>query len=167
MRRILLVDDEMNVLHALQRGLRQIFMEDEIIIEICTDPIEAANKLGVTEYDCVISDFRMPRMDGIDFLRIAKEIQPDTVRIMLSASTESQTVVEAVNEAEVFRYLTKPWDALELSEKIRSAFAHRDALNGERAQAISPQEAEAERLENMEPGITKVNWGPGGAVIPE
>ena len=173
MRRIMLVDDEINVLHALQRTLRQAAFDDKIDIEIFTDPQPALARCRDAAFDIVISDYRMPEMNGIDFLKAFKEIQSNTVRLVLSASTEFDTLMNAINQAEVFRYITKPWHDVELKETVQLALARRDQALEElrlfdqlRAQfgELSPQELEAKRLEADEPGITKVNWGPDGSV---
>ncbi|HTD06266.1 response regulator [Undibacterium sp.] len=174
MRRILLVDDEQNILHALQRSLRQIAKSMDIRIELFTEPQAAIQRLGEVEFDFAISDYHMPRLDGVDFLRVAKEIQPDMVRMMLSASADFGTIMGAVNEAEVFKYIVKPWAGPELEQIVLAAIARHDQLieerkliNEQRAQCdvLTPEEREAKRLENIEPGITKVNWGPDGSIL--
>jgi DNA-binding NtrC family response regulator len=173
MRRFLLVDDEINVLNALQRALRQRMGTEDLKIEIHTDPVEALQRVGETAFDLVISDNRMPVMNGIEFLKAVKKIQPDAVRLMLSAYSEFSAVVNAVNEAEVFRYIAKPWQTGELKEIIHLALERRDQLVEDRRLAdevrvqrgaMTQQELEMKRLEAEEPGITKVNWGPDGSV---
>lgn len=173
MRKLLIVDDEVNVLNALRRTLRQKMDKDSLQIELFTEPLKALERCTETVFDIVISDYRMPQMDGVTFLKAVKEIQPDAVRLMLSASSEMQAVINAVNEAEVFRYVTKPWHADELDEIIRLAVMRRDQTLEDRRLAdevrlkrgeLTPQELEARRLEEEEPGITKVNWGPDGSV---
>lgn len=174
MRRFLLVDDEPSILHALQRALRRMPGGDEIEFELFTSPVEAIKRCAEVPFDLVISDFRMPEMLGVDFLRIVKELQPNATRLLLSASTEFTTVINAVNQAEVFRYLVKPWQAGELAEDIRLALEHRDKLVEDQRLAdtlrhslnnLSPEEQALKELEEEEPGITKVNWGPDGSVI--
>jgi DNA-binding NtrC family response regulator len=173
MRRILLLDDEINVLHALSRQLRNCFTGIDLQIEIFTDPEQALLRSGETTFDVVISDFRMPAINGVDFLKTMKGIQPDAVRLVLSASTEFGTVMSAVNQAEVFRYIAKPWQEAELKESIELAFARHDQNVREQGAAdelrdtrrdLSLQELEAQRLEAEEPGITKVKWNPDGSV---
>lgn len=174
MRRFLLVDDEINVLHALRRNLRHCIPDEELQIEIFTEPEKALVRCSEVSFDIVISDYRMPTMSGIEFLKMVKTIQPNAVRLVLSASTEFEAVVRAINQAEVFRYIAKPWQADEVSETIRLALVRHDEsleeqrlLNELRAQLgqLTPQEMEAKRLEKEEPGITKVKWGPDGSVI--
>lgn len=173
MKRFLLVDDEVNVLSALQRTLRQKLGDIDLKIETCSDPVAALERIGETAFDLVISDHRMPGMTGVEFLKAVRKIQPDAVRLMLSAYSEFQAVVNAVNEAEVFRYISKPWQAEELEEIIRLALARREKVLEDRRLSdevrvklgeLSPQSMEARRLEEEEPGITKVNWGPDGSV---
>ncbi len=174
MRRFILVDDEINVLHALQRALRNFAPDEDIRFEIFTNPVEALVRIGEVNFDLVLSDYRMPEMTGVEFLSLVKEIQPDTVRLVLSASTEFDAVMGAINRAEVFRYIAKPWHINDLEEDIRLALIHRDQIVGDRHLAdevrvqrgeLTPQELEAKRLEEEEPGITKVNWGPDGSIL--
>lgn len=175
MRRILLLDDEINVLNALQRALRQCFHGD-LRIEVFTDPEQALLRSAEVPFDVVISDLRMPALNGVDFLQAFKGIQPDAIRLMLSASTEFDAVMKAVNQAEVFRYIAKPWQIEHLKETLELAFVRRDeavetrritdearARRGE----LTPQELEARRLEAEEPGITRVKWGEDGSVYLE
>ena len=173
MRRFLLVDDEINVLHALQRNLRQILTDEQLRIEIFTDPKQALARSSEVAFDIVISDYRMPEMNGVDFLRAFKDIQSDTVRLVLSASTEFEVLLNAINQAEVFRFIPKPWQVDELKEIIQLALAFRDQLREDlrlfnelkvHLGEMTPQELEAKRLEEEEPGITKVKWGPDGSV---
>jgi two-component system, probable response regulator PhcQ len=173
MRRLLLVDDEINVLHALQRAIRGCDFGEEIRVEIFTDPHQALVRSAEVAFDAVFADFRMPQMNGVEFLRAYKEIQADSVRLILSASTEFDTLMSAINQAEVFRYLTKPWQPAEIKEVISLALAQRDELREnlrlfnelrEHLGELTPQEREAQKLEEEEPGITKVNWGADGSV---
>lgn len=174
MRHILLVDDEVNVLSALQRGLRQKLPADTVEIEAFSDPLAALTRCCDRDFDIVISDFRMPQMSGVEFLHALKEVAPLTVRMILSASTEFQTVSSAIAEAQVFRYIPKPWHIEELLADIKAGLAWRDEALREHALAqeqrrqqeqLSPEEAAARQLEDEEPGILKVKWGPNGEII--
>ncbi|HEV7815827.1 MAG TPA: response regulator [Janthinobacterium sp.] len=177
MRHILLVDDELNVLKSLKRALRQHGVSesghpDDLNLELFTDPFEALTRCCSFDFDLVISDQRMPQMMGVDFLRALKDIAPNTVRLMLSAATEFETAVSAINEAQVFRFLPKPWHDADLHANIALALQHRDKLLDEQRLAdqsrldcaLTPQEREARRLEEDEPGITHVKWGPDGSI---
>jgi two-component system probable response regulator PhcQ len=173
MRRIMLLDDEKNVLAALKRSLKQLYSSQELEVEVFLDATTAIQRFATVDFDFVVSDYHMPTMNGIDFLRIVKEIQPNTIRLMLSASSDFKTVVDAINEAEVFRYIPKPWVQEELKEIMDLASIHRDQIVEDKRLAdqlraqlnpVSEQEKEAKLLEDSEPGITKVNWGPDGSV---
>jgi DNA-binding NtrC family response regulator len=168
MRRVLLVDDEVHVLSALQRILRPFLQEHEIEIEAFSDPEQALLRCAEATFDIVMSDYRMPGLTGADFLQMVKGIQPDAVRLMLSASTEFAEVSNAINRAEVFRYVAKPWEGEELQKIFLLAFERRDAMRRARAPApataMSAQELEAHRLEAEEPGITQVRRAPDGSV---
>jgi len=102
--KILCVDDESNVLEAFQRALRRQFHIDTALGG--TEGLEAIANCG--PYAVVVSDMRMPRMDGIQFLSRVREQAPDTVRIMLTGNVDLHTAIDAVNEGNVFRFLTKP-----------------------------------------------------------
>ena len=174
-RQLLLVDDEINVLNALVRALRQQRPGSELRIETFTDPFDALTRCCECDFDVVISDFRMPQMTGVEFLTNLKEVAPATVRMILSASTEFETVSRAINDAKVFRYIPKPWQIDDLQNNLDLAFAERDNLleverlaREERARAeerLSPEEREAQMLEEESPGLTKAKWGPNGEII--
>lgn len=171
MNRILLVDDEAYVLQALERTLRRVATAP-LVIETFTSPADALLRCAEVDFDVVVSDCWMIELHGIEFLRMVKGIQPDAVRVVLSASTEFDTVMKAVNQAEVFRYLPKPWSHTELADMLAASLVRRAELLDERrrsgadhAAALSPEERETRRLEELEPGITKVRRHPDGSVL--
>ena len=173
--RLLLLDDEVNVLHALVRSLRRAF-GDTVRVECLHDPVAALARVREMGFDVIISDFRMPGMTGTEFLSVVKEIQPDAIRLMLSASADFTTAMAAINEAEAFRFITKPWDDDELVAVVRLAFERRALTLVERRLAdeqrlreglLTVQEREARMLEALEPGLTQVRWGPDGSVLLE
>ncbi|WP_343586375.1 response regulator [Herbaspirillum sp.] len=121
-RRLLLVDDEANILSALRRLLRQ----DRYEIVTANSGDEALEVLKGSPVDVIITDQRMPGMTGVEFLRLAKDTYPDTVRIVLSGYTELQSVTDAVNEGAVYKFLTKPWDDEQLREHVAEAFRRKE-----------------------------------------
>lgn len=174
MLRIMLVDDECNVTRALRRTLTRALQGQPIEIETFDDPRLALARANEVDFSLVISDYRMPPMDGVDFLKRFRVMQPDTVRLILSASSDVEALLAAINEAGAFRYILKPWNDMDLICVVRDAllcFGEQAAsrrLTEEacaREQAISPVERERRRLESEEPGITKVRWGPAGEVF--
>lgn len=170
---ILCLDDEPNVVSALRRTLRRPLGE-LVTLECFTDPHAALTRIGEHPFDLVMSDFRMPLMDGVQFLRFVRELQPGAVRMIVSASTEVTGVMAAINDVGVFRYVVKPWTTDLLIEDVQSALEHSATLREQRrladmmrlqAGTIDPAEAERRRLEELEPGLTQVNWGPNGEVL--
>ncbi|MDQ1813444.1 EAL domain-containing protein [Massilia sp. CCM 9210] len=117
-RTLLLVDDEQNIVSALKRLLRR----DGYQILSANSGQEGLDVLAANAVDVIVSDQRMPGMIGADFLRAAKGLYPDTIRIMLSGYTELQSVTDAVNEGAIFKFLTKPWDDEQLRGHIAEAF---------------------------------------------
>jgi diguanylate cyclase (GGDEF)-like protein/PAS domain S-box-containing protein len=117
-RSLLLVDDEQNIVAALKRLLRR----DNYLIHTASSGQEGLEVLARHPVDVIVSDQRMPGMIGADFLRKAKQLYPDTIRIMLSGYTELQSVTDAVNEGAIYKFLTKPWDDIQLRGHITDAF---------------------------------------------
>lgn len=174
MRRIMLVDDETNVLKALQRVLARTM--SDVRVEIFDDPKAALARAAEMGFDVVVSDYRMPTMDGTTFLAGVKAVQPDSVRLVLSAQADMQALVDAINRAEIFRFLAKPWDDADLVAALQAALERRDAILAERRLAdeqrvargdMTPAEMAMRRLEEEEPGITRVDWTPGGGILVE
>lgn len=159
MSRILLIDDEALVLSALQRQLQQLFRGEPLQLEAFTDPFAALNRICAQDFDIVISDFMMPQLSGGELLQALRDVAPQTVRIMLSASTSFDTALSAINQAQVFRFIAKPWQPAELEQTIRAALQLRAAP------PPSPQELEAQRLEQEEPGILRVKRAPDGSIL--
>lgn len=174
--RLMLVDDEPNILSALVRLLRNARYGSDRQYEIeCFTRSDAA--LGRAEekgFDLILSDLRMPEMDGIAFLAAVRELQPNTPRLIMSGQADLQTVINAVNIAGIVRFIAKPWHEVELFLAIENALGERRLLEENRRLAdevrvqrklISRHEAELRRLELESPGITRVNWGADGSMI--
>jgi len=115
---ILLVDDEANVLSALKRILRR----DGYQIFSTTSAAEAFEILATNKVGVIVSDQRMPEMNGTEFLAQVKELYPNTMRMVLSGYTELQSVTDAINKGAIYKFLTKPWDDDQLRANIAEAF---------------------------------------------
>lgn len=115
---LLIVDDEANILAALGR----LFRRDGYRLLRAGGGSEALAMLDGEEVGVIISDQRMPDMNGVQFLSKARERWPDTVRIMLSGYTELSSVTESVNQGAIHKFLTKPWDDEALRATVREAF---------------------------------------------
>jgi len=112
--KILCVDDEPNILAGYQRSLRKQF-------EIETAPGGAEALVKIKEggpYAVLVTDMRMPGMDGVQFLQEAQRVAPDSVRIMLTGNADQQTATQAVNEGRIFRFLNKPCSPEDLAHTL-------------------------------------------------
>ena len=179
MTHLLIVDDEAHVLNALRRMLLNAAAPPvlhDLQLTTFTSPIEALEHVGNQRVDLVISDYRMPGMDGVTFLTRVAELQPDSARIILSAYADMEGIVRAINEAGIFRFVGKPWSDPELKMIVAQVLSHRELLIENRMLAdevrcqrggISRQQLELARLESESPGITRVRWAEDGGVLLE
>jgi DNA-binding NtrC family response regulator len=177
--RILLVDDEPRIVSALQRLLRHALRDASgrpYRVEGFNDATAALARAGEVAFALAISDYRMPEMNGIEFLRALRALQPDCGRIILSGYADLNAVIAAINDAGISRFVSKPWTDFDLLSAVQQALHLRElALENQRladevrAQrgTLSAQELELRRLERLEPGITQVKWGEDGSFILE
>jgi two-component system NtrC family sensor kinase len=115
--RVILVDDEQNVLRALKRAFRRTGWD----VVLATSGAEALAAMEAGPAEVVVSDFRMPMMNGVELLRQVKERWPDTQRIMLTGQADQNAIQEAINRSEIFRFISKPWDDTDLLAVVSSA----------------------------------------------
>lgn len=113
---VLCVDDEPNILRALFWLLRKDFQV--VTAESGAEGLEIIRK---GDFDVVISDNRMPGMNGVDFLGQVKTLAPRAMRILLTGYSDMQAVIQSVNHSEVFRFVSKPWDVVELPRLVAQA----------------------------------------------
>ena len=116
--RLLLVDDEENILRSIKRVLRRGNWD----IEIASDGESGLEQVRRFRPHVVISDFRMPGMNGVEFLARVKAESPRTQRIMLTGQADQHAVEDAINRSEIYRFVAKPWDDAQLVLTVRSAF---------------------------------------------
>lgn len=143
-RTILLVDDEENILRSLHRVLRR----DGYIILQASSGAQALEILQAhPETGVILSDQRMPHMTGIEFLSQAREMCPDTVRMVLSGYTDLKTVTESINQGEIYKFLTKPWEDDLLRANVQEAFEHNELRreNGRLARELQQINLELEQ----------------------
>ena len=122
--KILCVDDEKNVL----KSLRRLFMDEDnyeiFVAESGMEGLEILKEEG--DIRMVISDYRMPEMTGVEFLRQVYETWPETMRIVLSGYADTAAVVEAINEGQIYKFIPKPWNDEELLTTISAALDHQE-----------------------------------------
>jgi len=116
-RKVLVVDDEPDVLRSVHDLLR---IDYEVVT--CQQASEALDHLkAATDVAVILSDERMPGMTGVELLQQARLIRPETTRLLFTAYADIHTVIDAINQGQVFRCITKPWEAAELESVIRQA----------------------------------------------
>jgi len=117
---VLFVDDEANILASLKRTLRREGYE----IITAGSAAEGFSRLATNNVQVIVSDQRMPEMNGTEFLARVKGLYPETVRMVLSGYSEISAVTDAVNKGAVYRFMLKPWDDETLKEEINGALRY-------------------------------------------
>lgn len=160
---LLLVDDEEFILNSLVR----LFRNEDYEIFTATSGAEALTVMEDNDISLVISDHMMPEMDGIEFLSRAKEVSPDTVRIMLTGYADLGAAIEAINKGEVYRFITKPWNDNELKVTVKQSLEYRDLMltNRSLSRTVKRQTYLLNKLEERYPGISEVSRAEDGAII--
>lgn len=176
MTKIMLVDDEPNILNSLRRVIHAMpwsAVGDSVTVETFNSPPAALARAREHAFDLVISDYRMPEMDGVTFLEQLVQLQPDIARIILSGYADLQAVVAAINKVQIFRFVSKPWNDFELNSAITQALDHRRLLQENQRMAdqlrmqegkLSRHELELRRLESLYPGLTQIKRAADGSI---
>jgi DNA-binding NtrC family response regulator len=123
-RPILILDDEEIVLVALRDTLRREGYE----VRPCTKPEQAIQALSNERFSVVVTDQQMPVLTGLEFLVEVKRIQPQATRILISAVLSLNTVIDAINKSEVFRFILKPWVREDLLLTFREAVQRHELI---------------------------------------
>ena len=114
--KILIVDDEPDNLALLYRTLRGKYE-----IEKSTSPLMALQMMKTENFHCILSDHKMPEMDGVEFLKRSCDISPNTMRILVTAYTDAGILIDAINYAKIYRYIKKPYNPDELLLVVQGA----------------------------------------------
>jgi len=139
--KILAVDDEQSSLNAMYRTLRR---EYDVILSL--NGQSALEVLKNQKVAIVLADQRMPEMTGVEFFKKSMEIQPDAVRILITGYSDTEAIIQAINEGQVFYYINKPWEPDELRIIIRQA-SEKYLLIEENRRLVKELEAANQRLE--------------------
>ena len=117
--KILIVDDEPDNLALLYRTLRGKYE-----IAKSTSPILALQMMKTEHFNCILSDHKMPEMDGVEFLKRSCELSPDSMRILVTAYTDAGILIDAINYAKIYRYIKKPYNPEELLLIVQGALEY-------------------------------------------
>jgi two-component system probable response regulator PhcQ len=167
---IQLVDDDPSILSALKRIVR----DEGWKVDTYTDPQDALAALSQKAYAVIVSDLHMPELDGITFLQFSKQIQPDAMRLLLSGYGDRDSLTKAINNASIYRFVSKPWETYELLSTLRSA-VELYQLQNERRQLldelqqqkniISRHKNEWQRLQIKHPTLLEVIRDEDGNIL--
>jgi len=158
-RPILIVDDEEIVLVAL----RDTLLREGYTVISSPHAVHALSVLKEQEFSVVITDQQMPMVSGLDFLGQVRQIQPDATRILITAVLNISTLIDAVNKAEIYRFVVKPWSREELLAAVRSAVERYEGISSNSRLLIQTLAANRQlqqtiqALANQAPGLDRKN----------
>ncbi|WP_432820963.1 response regulator [Trichloromonas sp.] len=161
--KVLLVDDEVSVLKALQRSL----IDEDCEVFLAESAAAGLKLLDQHAFKVVISDERMPSMSGSEFLSIISRQHPEVVRITLTGQASIEAAMTAVNQGEIYRFLLKPWKETELKLSIRSAIEKYD-LEMENRKLLSQLRIQGLKLDQSQkntPGLAGIDRAGDGSFV--
>lgn len=152
---ILVVDDEVGIVNAVRRELSSPPLgHNRYEIESFTDPLCALDRAKSKHFDAVISDYRMPAMDGLAFLQALAALQPDCARLVLSGQTDMAGLGRMINESHIYRFIPKPWHDYFLKSSLSQAIDYAKEISENkrladlvRQRGVTLPEAEGGRIE--------------------
>jgi len=115
---LLFIDDEVNIINSLRMLFRR---QKNTTIFTTTDQMEAIEIIKDNQIHVIVSDMKMPNMLGSELLSRVRKISPNTMRILLSGYSDIADILDSINDAQVFRFIPKPWDNVNIKEKINDA----------------------------------------------
>lgn len=147
--KVVIVDDEVVILKAISRILQS---EEDLEIEVYTHPVEALDHIGRTPVDIILADYRMPDMDGVEFLTKVRERDSNIVRIIMSGQADLSALTRAINDACIHKFLPKDFTPEILKETIR------DAIDYYEKNIVTSHLAEVGRREILAPESSADKW---------
>jgi two-component system NtrC family sensor kinase len=151
---ILIVDDEKNILKSLQRMLRT----QPYIVKTAATPSEAIEMCTKEDFHVIIGDYRMPEMNGTDMFFEINQINPDSIKIILSGYADINIITEALNKEYINKYILKPWNDENLKKEIEKSVSHFNLLRTNRElhkKVIEQNESLKEINQNLEEEVEK------------
>ncbi|HDD44361.1 MAG TPA: response regulator [Candidatus Desulfofervidus auxilii] len=163
---ILVVDDEVSILTAIKRLFKSFPL---INCFTTTSPKEALKIMANKEIDLIVTDQRMPEMTGIELLREVTAKYPDVIKIILTAYSDIDVILKAINEIGIYKFILKPWDNQDLRLTIIRALEWKETLEENKSlqQELKKRQAILSYWEHKYPGISKVQIDEDGEVYVE
>lgn len=149
---IIVVDDEPMITETIETYLD---LTTEYRIKCYNDPILALEELKDTEFDLIISDFLMPKMNGLDFLSNVKAFSPHSIMVMLTGYADKENAIRAINELELYQYIEKPWENDKLSIIIRNGLERKNLVH-ELSKKVTELEVSHEKIFSQHEEIQKL-----------
>jgi response regulator RpfG family c-di-GMP phosphodiesterase len=147
---LLFVDDEPSILSSLQR----LFRPKGYKILTAESGEAGLAVLDVHPVDLVISDMRMPKMDGAQFLEQVRQKTPETMRLLLTGYADVTSTINAINKGEIYRHISKPWDDNDIVLIVKKALEHK-ALRGENQRLLALTQRQNDELKDLNAGLEK------------
>jgi len=143
---VLFVDDEEKILTSLKRGL----LDEPYKTLFASSGKEALEILQRNQVHVIVTDMRMPEMGGLELLKAVKEDYPNVIRMVLSGYTQVSTLLTAINQGEIFRFITKPWKLEEeFKPAVREAVKYYDFQNQHNEPAEETEQHKTEHAEKV------------------
>ncbi|MCL5062778.1 MAG: response regulator [Nitrospiraceae bacterium] len=160
---ILIVDDEPNVISALTR----VFIDEPYRIYSANSAPKAMEILKKHSIKVVISDERMPEISGSEFLSMVREQFPNIIRIMLTGHASIDSAMKAINEGEIYRFFTKPWNDMDIRFAVKAAIDkyNLEEENRRLLDIIRQQALNIKLLERQFPGISQLDRDENGRIV--
>jgi DNA-binding NtrC family response regulator len=148
-------------------GIRNALRKEPYDIVTATSAVLALKTLTTRPIDVVVSDEQMPGLSGSKLLATVRQMYPTTVRIMLTGCASLEAAIRAINEGEVYRFLTKPCNLTELAQVLRSALLLKNLVHESTGLLATARQQRVvlEELEREHPGITRVKRSASGCIV--
>ncbi|MHC4550342.1 MAG: response regulator [Planctomycetota bacterium] len=143
---VLCVDDEKSILSALRR----VFLDEPWKVFFAESGPEGLDLIRQHGADLILSDFRMPGMNGLEFLKKVKEAHPECMRVVFSGYADIGVIIAALNEGEIYRFINKPWNDDELLDIVRKALEHQHLRKENRRLHLELELKIAQRTRELE-----------------
>lgn len=160
---VLLVDDEPNVIQGIIRHLRS----EPYRILSATSAAEALRMLATEKIDVLITDERMPKMSGSELVAQVRKAYPDIICMMLSGQADFDAAIRAINDGEIYRFLRKPCDPLEIATDIRLALEHQSLIVQSRKlqDQYRKELSFTQKLKQNHPDLFEIQYDKDGFVV--
>jgi two-component system, probable response regulator PhcQ len=171
MHRIMIIDDEENILSSLKRILKK---EHDFEVVAHTNPHAALAVANREKFHLFLSDYRMPSMDGVELLARTKNFNPHAMRLVISGAADFNALIEAINQAEIYRFIPKPIQVTDLIQTLRQALDTYDLMEENRrlSALVKTQQDELQQKERIlkqfaeqHPALVNVQRDKDGSII--